>query len=92
MCVRVQSAFLLHFLCIPQAFIIKLYECYNSSRTLYFLMAPALGGELYATYNRKGFHGSEKHGYFYSAGQGGNELMPQLALRLIRILSFVCVC
>mmetsp|Transcript_11698 Transcript_11698/g.19204 ORF Transcript_11698/g.19204 Transcript_11698/m.19204 type:complete len:806 (+) Transcript_11698:80-2497(+) len=50
------------------AFIIKLYECYNGSQTLYFLMEPALGGELYATYNRKGFHGSEKHAKFYCAG------------------------
>jgi len=49
-------------------FIIKLYECYNGSQTLYFLMEPALGGELYATYNRKGFHGSEKHARFYIAG------------------------
>jgi len=49
-------------------FIIKLYECYNGSQTLYFLMEPALGGELYATYNRKGFHGSEKHAKFYAAG------------------------
>merc|ERR1740138_1000483 len=49
-------------------FIIKLYECYNGSQTLYFLMEPALGGELYATYNRKGLHGSEKHAKFYSAG------------------------
>jgi|Transcript_2938 cGMP-dependent protein kinase len=49
-------------------FIIKLYECYNGSQTLYFLMEPALGGELYATYNRKGFHGSEKHAKFYCAG------------------------
>merc|ERR1740138_1062480 len=49
-------------------FIIKLYECYNGSQTLYFLMEAALGGELYATYNRKGFHGSEKHAKFYAAG------------------------
>jgi CRP-like cAMP-binding protein len=49
-------------------FIVKLYECYNGSQTLYFLMEPALGGELYATYNRKGFHGSEKHARFYVAG------------------------
>jgi len=49
-------------------FIIKLYECYNGSQTLYFLMEPALGGELYATYNRKGFHGSDKHCKFYTAG------------------------
>jgi cGMP-dependent protein kinase len=50
------------------SFIIRLYECYNGSQTLYFLMEPALGGELYATYNRKGFHGSEKHAKFYCAG------------------------
>ncbi|CAJ1462251.1 unnamed protein product [Effrenium voratum] len=31
-------------------------------------MEPALGGELYATYNRKGLHGSEKHTKFYIAG------------------------
>jgi serine/threonine protein kinase len=31
-------------------------------------MEVALGGELYATYNRKGFHGSEKHAKFYSGG------------------------
>jgi len=49
-------------------FIIKLFEAYNGTQTLYFLMEPALGGELYATYNRKGFHGSEKHARFYVAG------------------------
>mmetsp|Transcript_82030 Transcript_82030/g.180263 ORF Transcript_82030/g.180263 Transcript_82030/m.180263 type:complete len:797 (+) Transcript_82030:57-2447(+) len=49
-------------------FIIKLYETYNGSQSLYFLMEPALGGELYATYNRKGFHGSEKHAKYYIAG------------------------
>lgn len=49
-------------------FIVKLYECYNGAQTLYFLMEAALGGELYATYNRKGFHGSEKHAKFYAAG------------------------
>merc|ERR1711948_66281 len=42
-------------------FIIKLHETYNGAQSLYFLLEPALGGELYATYNRKGFHGSEKH-------------------------------
>merc|ERR1712232_1225212 len=42
-------------------FIIRLFETYNGTQTLYFLMEPALGGELYATYNRKGFHGKEDH-------------------------------
>merc|ERR1712232_948847 len=49
-------------------FIIRLWETYNGQQTLYFLLEPALGGELYATYNRKGFHGSEKHAKYYSAG------------------------
>merc|ERR1712190_396016 len=49
-------------------FVIKLWECYNGSQSLYFLMEPALGGELYATYHRKGLHGSEKHAMFYIAG------------------------
>eukprot|EP00929_Paragymnodinium_shiwhaense_P042078 TRINITY_DN2183_c0_g2_i1.p2 TRINITY_DN2183_c0_g2~~TRINITY_DN2183_c0_g2_i1.p2 ORF type:complete len:818 (+),score=277.01 TRINITY_DN2183_c0_g2_i1:148-2601(+) len=49
-------------------FIIKLLETYNGTQMLYFLLEAALGGELYATYNRKGLHGSEKHAKFYSAG------------------------
>eukprot|EP00931_Biecheleriopsis_adriatica_P026619 TRINITY_DN16179_c0_g1_i1.p1 TRINITY_DN16179_c0_g1~~TRINITY_DN16179_c0_g1_i1.p1 ORF type:complete len:914 (-),score=141.05 TRINITY_DN16179_c0_g1_i1:103-2844(-) len=48
-------------------FCIRLYETYNGVQSLYFLMEPALGGELYATYNRKGFHGSVKHAQFYLA-------------------------
>lgn len=48
-------------------FIIRLYECYNGSQTLYFLLEAALGGELYATYNRKALHGSEKHAKFYTS-------------------------
>jgi len=49
-------------------FLIRLYETYNGAQTLYFLMEPALGGELYATYNRKGLHGSVAHAKFYAAG------------------------
>lgn len=49
-------------------FIIKLWETYNGTQTLYFLLEVALGGELYATYNRKGLHGSERHAKFYIAG------------------------
>jgi len=49
-------------------FITRLYECYNSAQTLYFLMEPALGGELYSTYNRMSLYGSEKHARFYLAG------------------------
>mmetsp|Transcript_21313 Transcript_21313/g.49491 ORF Transcript_21313/g.49491 Transcript_21313/m.49491 type:complete len:809 (+) Transcript_21313:73-2499(+) len=49
-------------------FIIKLYATYNGTQSLYFLLEAALGGELYATYNRKGFHGSEKHAQYYISG------------------------
>ncbi|CAL1144712.1 unnamed protein product [Cladocopium goreaui] len=49
-------------------FIIRLYETYNSKQSIYFLMEPALGGELYSMYQRKGFYGSEKHAKFYTAG------------------------
>jgi len=49
-------------------FITKLWETYNGTQTLYFLLEPCLGGELYATYNRKGLHGMEKHCRYYSAG------------------------
>jgi len=49
-------------------FIIKLFETYNGQQMLYFLLEPALGGELYATYNRKGLHGSVKHCMYYVAG------------------------
>lgn len=49
-------------------FIVKLYETYNGDQTLYFLLELALGGELYATYSKKGFHGSIPHARFYIAG------------------------
>jgi len=49
-------------------FITKLWETYNGTQTLYFLLEPCLGGELYATYNRRGFHGSEKHAKYYTSG------------------------
>eukprot|EP00811_Abedinium_folium_P036343 NODE_905_length_2705_cov_16.142746.p1 GENE.NODE_905_length_2705_cov_16.142746~~NODE_905_length_2705_cov_16.142746.p1 ORF type:complete len:794 (-),score=177.35 NODE_905_length_2705_cov_16.142746:238-2619(-) len=48
-------------------FIIRLYECYNGSQMLYFLMEVAMGGELYAIYNRTGLYGSEPHARFYLA-------------------------
>jgi len=49
-------------------FVIKLHECFNETQCLYFLMEAALGGELYATYNSKGFYGSADHCRFYVAG------------------------
>merc|ERR1719421_339892 len=47
-------------------FIIRLFQTYNGQHNLYFLLEAALGGELYATYHRKGFHGSEKHCKYYA--------------------------
>jgi len=49
-------------------FIVKLYETFNGEQSLYFLLELALGGELYATYNRKDFFGREPHAKFYAAG------------------------
>eukprot|EP00441_Pelagodinium_beii_P006087 CAMPEP_0197688552 /NCGR_PEP_ID=MMETSP1338-20131121/105612_1 /TAXON_ID=43686 ORGANISM="Pelagodinium beii, Strain RCC1491" /NCGR_SAMPLE_ID=MMETSP1338 /ASSEMBLY_ACC=CAM_ASM_000754 /LENGTH=744 /DNA_ID=CAMNT_0043270771 /DNA_START=28 /DNA_END=2262 /DNA_ORIENTATION=+ len=49
-------------------FIIKLYETYNCQQQLFFLLELALGGELYATYNKKGFFGKEAYAKFYVAG------------------------
>eukprot|EP00930_Biecheleria_cincta_P088362 TRINITY_DN7758_c0_g3_i1.p1 TRINITY_DN7758_c0_g3~~TRINITY_DN7758_c0_g3_i1.p1 ORF type:complete len:802 (+),score=204.51 TRINITY_DN7758_c0_g3_i1:31-2406(+) len=49
-------------------FIIKLYETFNGTQTLYFLLELAQGGELYATYNKKGLFGKEAHAKFYTAG------------------------
>jgi len=48
-------------------FIVKLYECYNGEQSLYLLLELALGGELYATYNKKGLWGNEKCAKFYVA-------------------------
>lgn len=49
-------------------FIVKLYETYNGEQSLYFLLELALGGELYATYNKKGLWGNEECAKFYVAG------------------------
>jgi len=48
-------------------FIIKLFETYSDDQSCWFLLEVALGGELYATYSRKGFHGKLKHARFYAA-------------------------
>eukprot|EP00927_Polykrikos_kofoidii_P002866 TRINITY_DN11146_c0_g1_i2.p1 TRINITY_DN11146_c0_g1~~TRINITY_DN11146_c0_g1_i2.p1 ORF type:complete len:1033 (-),score=216.59 TRINITY_DN11146_c0_g1_i2:51-3107(-) len=48
-------------------FIIKMYESYNYTQHLFFLLEAALGGDLYSTYNRRGLHGSEKHCKYYIA-------------------------
>lgn len=49
-------------------FIIRLWETFNFSQSICFLSDAAHGGELYSTYNRKGFHGSLAHARFYAAG------------------------
>jgi cGMP-dependent protein kinase len=49
-------------------FIVKLYETYNGEQSLYLLLELALGGELYATYNKKGMWGNEACAKFYVAG------------------------
>ena len=49
-------------------FIVKLFETYNSPEHLYFLLELALGGELYATYNKRNMWGNEACAKFYVAG------------------------
>jgi len=49
------------------AFIIRLYATFNTQESLYFLLEPALGGELFAVYHRHRFHRSITKGRFYSA-------------------------
>ncbi|CAJ1329897.1 unnamed protein product [Effrenium voratum] len=49
-------------------FIIKVFETFNGPEDLCFLLELALGGELYATYNKKGFFGKVGHAKFYAAG------------------------
>eukprot|EP00927_Polykrikos_kofoidii_P028220 TRINITY_DN24670_c0_g1_i1.p1 TRINITY_DN24670_c0_g1~~TRINITY_DN24670_c0_g1_i1.p1 ORF type:complete len:750 (-),score=152.43 TRINITY_DN24670_c0_g1_i1:197-2446(-) len=47
------------------SFIVQLFETFNSDQYLYFLLELALGGELYATYNRKGLWGRVDHAKYY---------------------------
>lgn len=49
-------------------FVVMLYETYNIDAHLYFLLELALGGELYATYNKKNFWGKVDCAKFYVAG------------------------
>jgi cGMP-dependent protein kinase len=50
------------------SFIVKLFETFNSDQSLLLLLELALGGELYATYNKKGLHGQVPHAKFYVGG------------------------
>lgn len=49
-------------------FIIKLYATFKTKDSLYFLLEPAMGGELYATYHKYRFHGNSSKAKFYTAG------------------------
>lgn len=48
-------------------FIVKLYNTFKTKDTLYFLLEPCMGGELFATYHKHHFHGSVTKAKFYSA-------------------------
>jgi len=49
-------------------FVVKVHATYNSAQTLDFLLEPALGGELFATYNRRNLYGQVEHAKYYAAG------------------------
>lgn len=49
-------------------FIIKCYGTYHTSTTANFIMELALGGEVYATYEKKDLYGSVNHARYYTAG------------------------
>eukprot|EP00930_Biecheleria_cincta_P097241 TRINITY_DN88965_c0_g1_i1.p1 TRINITY_DN88965_c0_g1~~TRINITY_DN88965_c0_g1_i1.p1 ORF type:complete len:785 (+),score=188.46 TRINITY_DN88965_c0_g1_i1:44-2398(+) len=57
----------LQLLC-DSTFIVKLFETFNGMQTLYLLLELALGGELYATYNKRGLFGKEVCAKFYAGG------------------------
>jgi len=48
-------------------FIIKLFKTFKTKDHLYFLLEPALGGELFAIYHKYRFHGSVSKARFYAA-------------------------
>lgn len=48
-------------------FLVRLAATFNGDQHLYFLLEPAMGGELFTIYQRKNFYGSERHARFYVA-------------------------
>jgi len=48
-------------------FVIKLFATFKDDQYLFFLLEPALGGELYATYHKHRFHGDAKKAKYYAA-------------------------
>jgi serine/threonine protein kinase len=55
-------------LMVDSPFIIKLWETSADVQNLYFLLEPALGGDLLKAYRSKRLFGSIKHAVYYSAG------------------------
>jgi len=48
-------------------FVVRLYETFSDAQNLYLLMEAVIGGELFTTYAKHGFSGSEKHARFYAS-------------------------
>jgi len=48
-------------------FLVRLAATFNSKEFLYFLIEPALGGELFTIYQRNRLYGKEAHARFYIA-------------------------
>jgi CRP-like cAMP-binding protein len=48
-------------------FIVQLFGTYRDADSIYFVLEAAMGGELYATYNRKGHFGKEPMARFFAA-------------------------
>lgn len=48
-------------------FLVRSAATFTGDEHLYFLLEPAMGGELFTIYQRRNFHGSEKHARFYVA-------------------------
>lgn len=48
-------------------FLVRLAATFQSEVSLFFLIEPALGGDLWGAYQTKGLYGSEQHAMFYVA-------------------------
>lgn len=48
-------------------FIVRLVECYSTQTHFCYLLEAAMGGDLYATYLRRGWYGSVRHCMHYAA-------------------------
>jgi len=48
-------------------FIVKLFATFKSRDSLYFLLEPCMGGELYATFHKMRFHGHSAKARYYVA-------------------------